>query len=146
MQKSDTFRIGHFPQQYEDYNKLHQFYDLLREGRFTTTRCRNCGNVQWPPRTVCPACLGDLFDYVDMPKLGKVYAYTVQEAGVPPGYAAPLVYALVDFDNGIRIFTALIETRSDDVKTGADVEVVLREVSPDHLGRKRMLPFFRMRK
>ena len=29
-------------------SKTHQFWDSLREGKFVTTRCRNCGRGQFP--------------------------------------------------------------------------------------------------
>ena len=94
-----SYTLDPYPQQYEDGSRLYEFYDNLREGRLTTTKCKNCGHIPWPPRVVCPQCLSDDLELIDMPQTGKIYSYTIQVAAVPPGYEPPLIYALVDFDN-----------------------------------------------
>lgn len=132
------------PQQYEDQNRLAPFYENLREDRFVTTCCRACGAVHWPPRSVCPECMSDDLSWEDMPARGTIYRYTVQVAGVPAGFQPPLVYALVDFDNGIRLFTAIVDCAPEDVAAGSEVEVVVQEVAPDQDGRRRVLPYFRL--
>lgn len=133
------------PQQYEDTTRLYRFFDYLREGRFTTTQCNACGKLMWPPRVVCPYCLSDDLSYVDMPTTGRIYSYTVQVGGVPPGFPPPLVYALVDFDNGMRLFTAVVGAKPEEVAVGKEVELEIRDVAPDQQGRRRVLPFFRLK-
>ena len=135
-----------YPQQYEDTTHLYKFYDYLREGKLTTTRCKDCGQVHWPPRVICPECLSDNLEWVDMPKVGTIYSYTVAYAGLPPELVdkAPIVYALVDFDNGVRIFSAIVDCTPEELKTGLQVELVVREVTPDHLGRVRVAPYFKL--
>jgi uncharacterized OB-fold protein len=76
----------------------------------------------------------------------KIYSYTVQVAGVPPEFPPPLVYALIDFDNGLRLFSAIVDCDPDEVTTGAEVEVVVRDVAPDQYGRPRIMPYFRLRR
>ena len=132
------------PQQYEDGNKLAPFYDALRDDRFTTTRCNACREVLWPPRSVCPECMSDDLSWEEMPAVGTVYSFTVQVAGVPAGFEPPLVYALVDFDNGIRLFTAIVDCAPEEVAVGSKVEAVVREVLPDQQGRTRVMPYFRL--
>lgn len=133
-----------FPQQYEDQNRLAPFYTHLRDGTFVTTRCSDCEEVHWPPRSVCPVCMSDRLEWEEMPDRGTIYRYTVQVAGVPDGFDPPLVYALVDFPNGIRLFTAIVDCDPDEVEAGAGVEVVVRDVKDDQSGRRRVLPYFRL--
>ena len=38
-------------------SKTHQFWDSLREGKFVTTKCRDCGEVSFPPQSDCPRCM-----------------------------------------------------------------------------------------
>lgn len=132
-----------FPQQYDDATQLWPFYERLRAGELCTTRCGDCGAVHWPPRSVCPACMADGLGWEAFPPRGTVYSYTVQRTGVPSGFTPPLVYALIDFDNGLRLFSALVDCRPEDVRSGMEVEPVIRDVAPDQLGRRRVLPFFR---
>ena len=129
------------PQQTPDQNRIYPFYDHLREGRLTTTRCKQCGHIAWPPRIVCPECISDELEWEDFPPTGKIYAYTVQVGGVPPGFSAPLVYSLIDFDNGVRIISPLIDTNPDDVSVGAEVELKVVDAP-----RSRVLFFFKLKK
>jgi hypothetical protein len=129
------------PQETRDQNRIYPFYDHLKQGRLTTTTCKDCEHIAWPPRIVCPECMSDDLEWVDFPPSGKIYAFTVQVGGVPPGFEAPLVYALIDFDNGVRIISPLIDTNPDDVNVGD--EVVLKVVDAP---RERVLFFFRLNK
>ena len=137
----DVYVCDPVPQQTSDQNRIYPFYDHLKEGRLTTTRCRDCGHITWPPKIVCNECISDNLEWVDFPPTGKIYAFTTQVGGVPPGFKAPLVYALIDFDNGVRIISPLIDTNPDDVAVGD--EVVLKVVDAP---RDRVLFFFTLKK
>ena len=78
--------VDPLPLESPEHNKLHAFYAHLAEGRLTTTRCRGCGRIDWPPRGFCPACTSDEFDWVDLPADGQVRGFSVQETGVPAGF------------------------------------------------------------
>lgn len=133
-------------QQYEDTSTLHYFYKALREqSKLVTTKCKKCGHVPWPPRQICPECLSTEYEWVDMPKVGTVASWTAAYAGMPPELAAraPIVYALVDFDNGLRMPTAILECKPEEAKTGMKVELVVYDVQPDQQGRRRVAPCFK---
>jgi uncharacterized OB-fold protein len=85
--------------------------------------------------------MSDGLEWIDFPPTGKIYAFTVQVGGVPPGFQAPLVYALIDFENGVRIISPLVDTNPDDVAAGG--EVVLKVVDAP---RDRVLFFFKLKK
>ena len=135
-----------YPQQYEDSTQLYKFYDFLKEGKLTTTKCKDCGTVHWPPSKICPECISDNLEWVDMPKTGKVYSYTSAYSGLPPELVdkAPLVYALIDFDNGIRILSGVVGAKPEQMATGLEVEMIVVDVAPDQQGRRRVAPYFRL--
>ncbi len=133
-------------QQYEDTTKLAYFYTALRdENKLVTTRCRDCGHIPWPPRQICPECLSTDYEWIDMPKVARIASWTAAYAGMPPELAAraPMVYALVDFDNGLRMPTAILECDPSEAKTGMEVELVVYDVQPDQEGRRRVAPYFK---
>ena len=133
-------------QQYEDTATLHYFYKALREeNKLVTTKCKRCGHIPWPPRQICPECLSTDYEWVDMPKVGTVASWTAAYAGMPPELAAraPMVYALVDFENGLRMPTAILECKPEEAKTGMKVELVVYDVAPDQQGRRRVAPYFK---
>jgi len=133
-------------QQYEDTATLHYFYKALREqNKLVTTKCKKCGHIPWPPRQICPECLSTEYEWVDMPKVGTVASWTAAYAGMPPELAAraPIVYALVDFENGLRMPTSILECKPEEAKTGMKVELVVYDVQPDQQGRRRVAPCFK---
>ena len=45
-------------------------------GRFALQTCADCGTVQYPPRQICGACLGDALEWRDIPNGGTLLAET----------------------------------------------------------------------
>ncbi len=136
----DVYSLDPVPLQTSDQNRMYKFYDHLREGRLTTTKCKDCGYIAWPPRVVCPECMSDQVEWVDFPKVGKIYAFTVQQGGTPPGFPSPMVYALIDFDNGKRIISPVVDCDPKEVQVNA--EVVLKVVPAP---KDRVLFFFKLK-
>lgn len=94
------FLLDFYPLQDADQTRIHPFFEHLREGRLTTTRCPMCGAVLWQPRVVCPRCNHDALEWVDLPTEGSLYASTVVFHGLPLGMedAAPLGIGIVELD------------------------------------------------
>jgi uncharacterized protein len=130
-----------FPLQSEDQNKLHEFYEYLAAGRLVTSRCRRCGRLDWPPRGFCPECVADEIEWVDLPHEGTVHAFTVQEMGVPAGFTAPLVFAVV-LVGGLRVFAPIVGAPPDAVAVGAPVRFRPIRVADDPRGAARHLVAF----
>ncbi len=138
-EKEYWYLLDPYPHQTKKTNKLYKFFDYLREGKLVSTKCKNCGVMHWPPRTICRECISDDLEWVEFPKRAKIYTYTVQVGGIPPGYESPLIYALVDFDNGMRMMSRLVDTDPDDLKEGKEVELKVVEIPND-----RVLPLFKL--
>jgi uncharacterized protein len=135
--------VDPLPLESAEHNKLHAFYTHLAEGRLTTTRCRGCGRTDWPPRGFCPACTSDAFDWVDLPREGRIHGFTVQETGVPAGFPRPLVFAMVDVA-GLRVFAPLVDVADPGaLSVGARVRLAPVRVADDPQGQPRYLPAFR---
>ncbi len=132
-----------FPLESADHTKLHEFYTRLAGGRLATTKCRGCGRSAWPPRGFCPECGSDAFDWTDLPGEGTVHAFTVQETGLPAGFGAPRVFAIVNVD-GHRVFSILTDADPAAVKLGQRVRLSPLRVADDPKGNPRWLPAFRV--
>jgi uncharacterized protein len=129
------------PLQSAEQTKLHAFYAHLAEGRLTTTRCRGCGRLDWPPRGFCPECAADDYDWVDLPHEGVVHGFTVQETGVPTGFTSPLAFAIVKV-GGLRIFAPVLTAEPGALHVGARVRFVAARVADDPKGAPRHLVAF----
>lgn len=132
-----VFTIDPFPLQDEKYTQLHPFFAALKEGRLINTHCPECGKAFWPPRIICPDCMVDNLEWKDMPSEGTVVAFSVQESGVPLGFKAPLIFAVVELGNSTRLFTHLLDTKVEDVDIGVKVKLQVETVAGD-----RVLPAF----
>lgn len=116
-----------WPIEAPEFNKIHGFYDNLKINRFTTTQCRQCQQVTYPPRILCPSCYSDEFDYIDLPQTAKVISYAVHERGVPLGFEAPLILAWLDLGKGSpikRMMSRIINCADGDLKEGDLVRFV----------------------
>ena len=133
--------VDPFPLEAGEWNKLHEFYARLGEGRLTTTRCAACAQTAWPPRGFCAACASDTFEWIDLPREGTVHAFTVQDTGLPAGFDGPRVFAIVKVD-GHRIFTVLVDTDPGAVRIGQRVALKPLRVGDDPKGNARWLPAF----
>lgn len=143
---SYVYTMDPVPLQDKEHNHLYLFYEALRDGRLTTTSCQACNTTSWPPRLTCPACWSREITWVNLPTVGTIMSYTVQVAGVPRGFTAPLIFAIVRV-GPVKFATRLVETDTARVSIGAPVELAPTAVDPPPFTtEERILPTFRLRK
>ena len=46
-----------WPIQCKEFNRVWPFYENLKQGKFTTTKCKGCGKVSYPPQGNLPRVL-----------------------------------------------------------------------------------------
>ena len=123
-----------WPLECQEFNRLYQFYDNLREGRFTTTKCQKCGHIAFPPGVICPKCWSDELEWVDLPQRAKVVTFTETQAGAPIGFPPPVIMAWLDFgkDSPLKnLLGRIINCAEGELKEGDEVKLVVFEV-PSH--------------
>jgi len=129
------------PLQSPEQNKLHEFYEQLRQGQLVTTACTRCRRTAWPPRGFCGECASDEFTWVDLPREGTIHAFTIQEIGVPAPYESPRVFAIVKVGE-VRIFAPIVGPGASGVSVGSNVRLSPLPVAPDAKGSPRHLIAF----
>jgi uncharacterized OB-fold protein len=128
---SVPFLLDFFPLEDARSTQVAAFFDALREGRFTTTRCPRDALWLWPPRVVCPTCHGADLPWVDLPRTGRLYAFSAVLAGAPMGMEddVPFVVGLVDLDGvPLRLFGRVVGRPWTDCRVGLPVRVEPFEV------------------
>lgn len=106
------FMLDFYPLEDEKYTRISQFFKNLKEGHLTTTRCKRCAKLLWPPRIVCPNCLSDELEWVDLGTEGELHAFTEMRLGAPLGFVQDVPFCI-----GImKIGSLLISTRIDNAK------------------------------
>jgi uncharacterized protein len=119
-----------WPVEAKEFNRVWPFYENLKQGRFTTTKCKECGHVAYPPRVICPECYSENLDYIDLPRKGKVVVFSEEVKGVPLGFESPLIHAVVDLgsDPVKRLLTRIINCPAGALRQGDEVQMVVFEI------------------
>lgn len=117
-----------WPIEDKQFNRIFPFYDNLKEGKFTTTKCTTCGHVAWPPRVLCPECYSEDLEWIELPKRGKVLTFSEEVRGVPLGFDSPLIHAWIDLGQESpikRFLSRIINCPAGKLKEGDEVQLVV---------------------
>ena len=106
------FMLDFYPLQDEKNTKISQFFKNLKEGHLTTTKCQKCDKLLWPPRIVCPNCLSNELEWVDLGTQGELYAFTEIRLGAPLGFVQDVPFCI----GIVKIGGLLVSTRIDNAK------------------------------
>jgi uncharacterized OB-fold protein len=99
------------------------FWEAASAGRLVAQRCRECGRLRHPPRPMCPFCRSLEHELVDLAGTGTVYSYALLHYPQHPAFTYPVVAALVELDEGVRLVSNLVGVDPHDVRIGMPVEV-----------------------
>ena len=127
-----------------------EFFDVLLNGRIIGYRCRECGEIICPPKSVC-RCGSREFERVELSGRGRIVSYTVTYVA-PAGYdgEVPYVVALVELDEGPWIVGRLdvdCERAEKEDLVGKRVEVYGKEFPSEQFypdKKRRVVPMFRL--
>jgi len=100
------------------------YWEACARGELLVQRCRACGEYQFYPRGFCAHCWSLDVHWVRSTGRGTVYTFTVTYQNRTPGYQEPYVLALVELEEGVRMFTNIVECEPESVYIGMPVEVV----------------------
>lgn len=67
-----------------------------------------------------------------MPKTGKIITFT-RLHDVMPGFQDedPMIFGLIELDNGVKLVTQLVDTNYDSLKIGDATKAVFRRIRTD---------------
>ena len=115
------------------------YWNAARERRFVLRACKSCGKKHFMPRYLCPHCWSDDLEWVESKGGGTVYSFSVVHRAPTPTFAAkvPYVIAMIDLDDGPRMFANVIGADALDVAIGDRVKLTFED-----RGDGAMLPQF----
>ena len=114
------------------------FWEAAAEHRLVAQRCAGCGALRHPPRPMCPHCHSLDHDAVELSGRGTLYSYAVLHHPQHPAFDYPVVAALVDLDEGVRLVSNLVEVDPADIRIGMRLQVMFSPTADD-----RAVPVFR---
>jgi uncharacterized protein len=99
------------------------FWAGTAAGELRIQRCTACGALRHPPGAMCPSCGSGDLGYVVAAGTGIVYSYVVHHHPPVPGKTLPIVIALVELAEGVRMVGELAGVSPEEVSVGMPVAV-----------------------
>src|ERR1700709_234558 len=102
------------------------FWDGLREPRIGIQYSPSAGRYVFYPRLLAPGTLADDLEWREISGLGTLYTFTVAERPVAPMFAdaVPQLLAVVEWDEGPRFSTEMVNVDPADLRIGLRVKPV----------------------
>jgi len=115
------------------------FWEACRRGELLIQKCNSCEEFQFYPRGICSNCWTTDIAWFKSSGRGTVWTYTVTYQNRTAGFAeeVPYILALVELEEGVKMFTNIVQCNPGDVAIGMPVEVTFVEAS-DRIS----VPFF----
>jgi uncharacterized OB-fold protein/acyl dehydratase len=99
------------------------FWEGTRQGELRIQQCADCGALRHPPGPMCTRCGSPSQKYIVAAGAGEVFSYVVHHHPPVPGKKLPLVIALVQLDEGVRVLAEMPDISPDRVGIGMAVEI-----------------------
>ncbi|MGN1154889.1 MAG: OB-fold domain-containing protein [Agathobacter sp.] len=101
---------------------------------FKGMKCPHCGTLQYPIGRICVKCRKEneetkTFETVDLAKTGKIFTFThdtLYAHGCMPGDGKPYTRAIVDLDDGCRVYAEIVDCSPEEIAVGTPVECTFR--------------------
>ena len=119
----------------------HFFWDAARDHRLVAQRCVGCGRLRHPPRPMCPHCHSLDFEIADLSGDGVVYSFALLHHPQNAAFEYPIMAALIDLEEGVRVVSNLVEIDPDEIAIGMPVTVDYRATRNEGI-----VPVFRPRR
>jgi uncharacterized OB-fold protein len=105
------------------------FWLAAAQHRLVTQQCVTCGKLLHPPRPMCPRCHGLEMAWIELAGTGTVYSYALLHHPQHPAFSYPVIAALVDLDEGVRLVSNLVHVDPVDVRIGMRVHALFEAVA-----------------
>ncbi|MEM3875108.1 MAG: Zn-ribbon domain-containing OB-fold protein [Candidatus Bathyarchaeia archaeon] len=107
---------------------IEQFYKNISQKKLLGGKCRKCGKIHLPPRPLCDKCLSTEFEWVELPKTGKLLTYTIIHVA-PTQFQSMTPYAvgIIQLENGVKIPGMIKNVPLDKIRVGMPLKMEFEE-------------------
>ena len=107
------------------------FWDWTAAGELRIQRCNACGALRFPPGPACQSC--DAYDrgHQVAAGTGTVFSYVVHRHPPVPGKELPIVIALIDLDEGVRMVGEVVDVGPEEIAIGMRLRVDFNRIDDD---------------
>jgi uncharacterized protein len=107
------------------------FFEGAKHGHLHIQRCAACGELRHPPGPMCPHCHSLDWDTIVASGRGTVYSYVVNHYPQVAAFDYPLLVAVIELEEGVRLVSNLIDVDAADVTIGMAVECEMVDFDED---------------
>ncbi|WP_147102570.1 Zn-ribbon domain-containing OB-fold protein [Pseudonocardia sulfidoxydans] len=107
------------------------FWEGCRRGVLLVQRCCSCSGHVFAPQDFCRSCQSPDLEWVESSGEGELVTYTTIWRPQTPAFEVPYVVAVVALTEGYEMLTNLVDAEPGEIRVGAKVQVVFRDVAPD---------------
>ncbi len=107
------------------------FWEGAAAGELRIQTCNKCGALRHPPGPACPDCGALDRGHVVASGRGTVFSYVVHRHPPVPGKELPIVIALVDLEEGVRMVGEVVDVADDEIEIGTPLRVDFNRVDDD---------------
>lgn len=100
------------------------FHDGLLRNQLLLPWCKACGKPHFYPRSACPHCWSEEYDWRQAAGTGTIHSFTTVRANPPTTFVSALPYhiAIIDLEEGVRLMSNIAGV-GDDIAIGDKVQV-----------------------
>lgn len=114
------------------------WWDLVeQQGVVPIQRCKSCGTLRHPPRSMCGECQSIEWDHIESTLDGEVFSFVELHYPKFPGYQYPLLVGVIQLAEGTRIVANIVGCEPESVRIGMKVKGKVEQVD-----EKSRLPQF----
>lgn len=110
-----------------------EFWAALKRNELRLQQCSNCSHLRYPINPYCPQCLSTDHSWEALSGRGSVFSYIVFHQVYNSAFAgeAPYNVALIQLDEGPRMFSNVVGVPNDAVEVGDRVEILFDPVTDE---------------
>lgn len=109
------------------------FWAAAKQHELRHPKCRSCGLVWGPPSGVCPHCLSEDVEWIPLSGKATLVTWGVFHKLYYDAFADDIPYntALVEFEEGPRLLTTIVDVDNADLRRGMALEAVFDDVTDE---------------
>ncbi|NHI92909.1 MAG: Zn-ribbon domain-containing OB-fold protein [Candidatus Lokiarchaeota archaeon] len=111
---------------------VQSYIDYINQKKLMGTKCKDCGNIDLPPRGVCSKCMSSNVGWIEVEGKGKLATFSAIHVGTTfmnnKGYSMkkPYLFGTIDLDSGPSIAAhvkGLDELNPEKIKIGTRLKI-----------------------
>ena len=109
------------------------YWAAAHEGRLVMPRCDDCGKYHFYPHPLCPFCSSAKLVWTPVSGRASLYSFSIVHRAPSKAFAGevPYVVAVVQLEEGPRMYSNVVGVPNDAVKVGDHVQVLFEAVTPE---------------